>query len=447
MEQIVPRHARPPGRHRHANEDHIWYVQSGRGPFLRRRRDDRGGSRGDPVWTPRRATRVQRRQPTSCASSSLRSRPDSKRSSRRSASRPELHGTPPAGWTPPVEDESAHAARYGIELLGPQPGWLPLPDGARRSFLLLRGLDIDDSCSTFGRSTEFGRTTDRMATNWGVTRCRTRSKAACSRSAPATCCARAGSARTPTTRPVTRRSPGASRRASIEGVDVSGLTIAVSAHIPENILIPKSWKAAVFVDDRSTDAQQDALLKLFTGQLGGPVADLAGLIGEVTGVERVPIGFTVEGGKGRLTLGELVEAEMTPYVGATGNPTTLAETVFSTIPGSPVYAAKASTYTPRREQARHPEREEPRGPQRAPGPLPLRGLRSKATCSRFTGPRVQTPAAPAAGWRRSARCRCRVARALALGPVGARPLPPPRRHGHRRLRARPTPRCSSSAGP
>ena len=36
---------------------------------------------------------------------------------------------------------------------------------------------------------------------------------------------------------------------------------------------------------------------------------------------------------------------MAPFVGATGNPTTLAETVFSTIPGSPVYASKASQYT------------------------------------------------------------------------------------------------------
>ena len=39
---------------------------------------------------------------------------------------------------------------------------------------------------------------------------------------------------------------------------------------------------------------------------------------------------------------------MAPFVGATGNPTTLAETVFSTIPGSPVYASKASHYTARR---------------------------------------------------------------------------------------------------
>jgi hypothetical protein len=133
-------------------------------------------------------------------------------------------------------------------------------------------------------------------------------------------------------------------KGSIEGVSVDGLTIAVSAHIPKNILIPKSWKAVVFVDERATAEQEGALLRLFTGQLGGAVADLAGLIGEVVGVERTPITFTVEGGKGKIVIGSLVQAEMTPFVGATGNPTTLAETVFSTIPGSPVYASKASHY-------------------------------------------------------------------------------------------------------
>jgi len=132
---------------------------------------------------------------------------------------------------------------------------------------------------------------------------------------------------------------------SIEGVDVGGLIMAVSAHIPKNILIPKSWKAVVFVDDRATAEQEAAMLRLFTGQLGGAVADLAGLIGEVVAVERSPITFSVEGGQGKLTIGNLVHAEMAPFMGATGNPTTLAETVFSTIPGSPVYASKASQYT------------------------------------------------------------------------------------------------------
>jgi hypothetical protein len=132
---------------------------------------------------------------------------------------------------------------------------------------------------------------------------------------------------------------------SIEGVDVAGRTVALSVHIPGNVLTPASWKAAVFVDDGTTDEQQAQLLKVFTGQLGGAIADLAGLIGEVVSVERVPITFTVDGGRGRLSIGSVADAEITPFTGATGNPTVLSETVFSTIPGSPVFAAKSDHFT------------------------------------------------------------------------------------------------------
>ncbi len=132
---------------------------------------------------------------------------------------------------------------------------------------------------------------------------------------------------------------------SIEGVDVTGRTVALSVHIPGNVLTPASWKAAVFVDDGATDQQQAGLLKVFTGQLGGAIADLAGLIGEVVSVERVPITFTVDGGRGHLSIGAVADAEITPYMGATGKPTILSETVFSTIPGSPVFAGKADHFT------------------------------------------------------------------------------------------------------
>ena len=132
---------------------------------------------------------------------------------------------------------------------------------------------------------------------------------------------------------------------TIEGVDVSGLTLALSVHIPGNVLTPGSWKAAVIVDERATEAQEQALLKVFTGQLGGPIADLAALIGEVVSVERAPITFTVEDGKGRLKVGSIADADLIPYMGATGKPTILSETVFSTIPGSPVYASKSDYFT------------------------------------------------------------------------------------------------------
>src|SRR5215207_7819446 len=109
----------------------------------------------------------------------------------------------------------------------------------------------------------------------------------------------------------------------IEGVDVSGQTLAMSVHIPGNVLTPASWKAAVFVSDSATDEQPGAILKVFTGQLGGAIADFAALIGEVVSVERVPITFTVDEGKGRLVIGSVADAQLTPYSGATGNLTTL----------------------------------------------------------------------------------------------------------------------------
>jgi hypothetical protein len=134
-------------------------------------------------------------------------------------------------------------------------------------------------------------------------------------------------------------------KGEIEGVDVSGQTLAMSVHIPGNVLTPASWKAAVFVSDSATDEQHGAILKVFTGQLGGAIADFAALIGEVVSVERVPITFTVDEGKGRLVIGSVADAQLVPYSGATGELTTLGETAFSTIPGSPVYVAKADHFT------------------------------------------------------------------------------------------------------
>ncbi len=130
---------------------------------------------------------------------------------------------------------------------------------------------------------------------------------------------------------------------TIEGTDVSGLTLALIAHIPGNIF-DGNWRVVANVDDKATPQQQEAILNVWTGKLGGPVADLAQLIGEVVAVERVPINFGVEAGKGKVTIGSGAEAEMEPYRGPSGRVTTLDESVFSTIPGRPAVVAKASSF-------------------------------------------------------------------------------------------------------
>jgi hypothetical protein len=126
----------------------------------------------------------------------------------------------------------------------------------------------------------------------------------------------------------------------IRGIDVSGLSIVNVGHIPGNVL-DGNWRIAIYVDDRASDEQMEALLDAFGGKLGGPLADLAGLVGEIVAVERAPISHTIVDGAGTLTVGDKVDCAMHPYRGPDGSITTLNNSVFSTVPGAPAYVAVA----------------------------------------------------------------------------------------------------------
>lgn len=133
-------------------------------------------------------------------------------------------------------------------------------------------------------------------------------------------------------------------KGQIGGIDVSGLNVTSVAHIPGNVLIPKTWKIAVFVDSRASEEQKAAIVGALSGDYGGPLADLAQLIGEVVAVESADITHEVKDGAGTLRIGDFVEAEMEPYRSADGTITTLRDSVFSTVPGSPAYVAKQTRY-------------------------------------------------------------------------------------------------------
>jgi hypothetical protein len=132
-------------------------------------------------------------------------------------------------------------------------------------------------------------------------------------------------------------------RGKVNGVDVSGLTIAILVHFPGNILRGDA-RAAIIVDGQASPEQQEALVNAWAGKLGGPLADLAQLVSEVVAVERAPISFEVKEGKGTMRIGDLAEAEMEPYRGPTGEVTTLNESIFTSIPGAPAWVSKASTF-------------------------------------------------------------------------------------------------------
>jgi len=132
---------------------------------------------------------------------------------------------------------------------------------------------------------------------------------------------------------------------TIRGIDVSGLSVVNVVRIPGNVLAPGSWKVVTFVDERATDEQLQAIVDAYHGRLGGPLGDLSGLIGEVVDVQRATIVHEIVEGRGTIRMGDFLSAEMEPFRGPDGTITTLRDSLFSTVPGSPAWVAKASSHT------------------------------------------------------------------------------------------------------
>jgi hypothetical protein len=126
----------------------------------------------------------------------------------------------------------------------------------------------------------------------------------------------------------------------VTGIDVSGRSLVAVTHIPGNVLAG-NWELVLLVDERTSPEQRDALVKVFSGHLGGALADFAQLIGTVKGVESVPISHEIRGGTGTLSIPGVLEAELEPYRSPQGNATTLRDSMFSTVPGSPAWVSKA----------------------------------------------------------------------------------------------------------
>ena len=112
------------------------------------------------------------------------------------------------------------------------------------------------------------------------------------------------------------------REGEIEGTDVGGLKVAAIADTPK-VMTEGNWRLGMFIDDQATDEQADKLGAVFGGQLGGPMAALGPLVGEVLGVERVPIEVVDDGLRHSVRIGDAIDFEIediVPFGVETGQP-------------------------------------------------------------------------------------------------------------------------------
>jgi len=112
------------------------------------------------------------------------------------------------------------------------------------------------------------------------------------------------------------------REGDVEGIDIGGLKVAAIADTPK-VMTDGNWRLGVFIDENASDEQADKLVKVFTGQIGGPMAALGPLVGEMLGVERAAITVEDDGVRHSVRVGDSIDFEIediVPFGVETGQP-------------------------------------------------------------------------------------------------------------------------------
>ena len=112
------------------------------------------------------------------------------------------------------------------------------------------------------------------------------------------------------------------RDGDIDGTDIAGRKVVMIADTPK-VMTEGNWRLGVFIDDQASDDQFEKLVQVFSGQLGGPMAALTPLVGEMLGVERAAIEVHDDGLRHSVKVADKIDFEIediVPFGIETGRP-------------------------------------------------------------------------------------------------------------------------------
>lgn len=121
------------------------------------------------------------------------------------------------------------------------------------------------------------------------------------------------------------------------------LNVALACYSPGHMK-EGNWQAALYVDERASDAQFDAITQIFAGKLGGQPAILMSFVTEVWGIKKVKIDYREEGNKRQLIIPDIAQAEIESIQGIKGGESTISNPPLCVVPSHPTVVAKSKNY-------------------------------------------------------------------------------------------------------
>jgi hypothetical protein len=102
------------------------------------------------------------------------------------------------------------------------------------------------------------------------------------------------------------------------GVQLDGLNFVILLHTPEE-MSKGNWTVGLITDERASPKQQQALAAIASGQAGGPIAPLGGLISNFAGIEVRSIRYEKDGLRRSASIPEIMDQAVEGAVGANGS--------------------------------------------------------------------------------------------------------------------------------
>lgn len=121
---------------------------------------------------------------------------------------------------------------------------------------------------------------------------------------------------------------------------LDGLNVAIVLYSPA-AMHEGNWTVVLYLDQCADQAQQEALGTIFGGQAGGHPELLASFIGEVKGVEQLPLEYVSEQGRRHLKVGTQAGADIAAVPGQEGAEITIRNHPFAVAPGESLVLAES----------------------------------------------------------------------------------------------------------
>jgi hypothetical protein len=117
-------------------------------------------------------------------------------------------------------------------------------------------------------------------------------------------------------------------------------------HTPGHMLTGPKWNAALYLDSRAKPKQAEALGKIFSGQAGCFLAEVAKFLGSVKGVKSVPIEFSAKGRSRGVRIPGAVDLEIEAVKGMNDKEEpTVHNFPFGVAPGFDAVVAQSKRYS------------------------------------------------------------------------------------------------------